>query len=99
VEERADLAGSLIESLEESQDSSVDATWDEEVTRRMADIDSGKVTPVSLEEARQRLSSTLEWGWPILAGLVYARVGLVFASLLLLGQVAGPQQPGPWVKL
>ena len=60
VSERADLAGSLIESLDDTQDESVEAAWDEEVARRMADIDSGAVKPVSLEDARRRLSSALE---------------------------------------
>jgi len=59
VSERADLAGSLIESLDDTQDESVAAAWDEEVARRMADIDCGAVKPVSLEEARRRLLSTL----------------------------------------
>ena len=60
VAERADLAGSLIESLDDTQDESVASAWDEEVARRMADIDSGTVKPVSLEDARRRLSSALE---------------------------------------
>jgi putative addiction module component (TIGR02574 family) len=60
VEERADLAGSLIESLDDTEDESLSAAWDEEVARRMAEIDSGKVKPVSLEEARRRLSSAIE---------------------------------------
>jgi putative addiction module component (TIGR02574 family) len=60
VSERADLAGSLIESLDDTQDESVQAAWDEEVARRMADIDSGAVKPVLLEEARRRLLSALE---------------------------------------
>src|SRR5271163_458710 len=60
VSERADLAGSLIESLDETHDPSVEAAWDEEVQRRMADIDSGKVKPITREEARRRLSSALE---------------------------------------
>jgi putative addiction module component (TIGR02574 family) len=60
VAERADLAGSLIESLDDTQDESVAAAWDEEVARRMADIESGAVKPVSLEEARRRLLSALE---------------------------------------
>jgi len=59
VRERADLAGSLIESLDETHDPAVEAAWDEEIARRMADIDSGRVKPISLEEAR-RLSSTVE---------------------------------------
>ena len=41
------------------QDESVEAAWDEEVARRMADIDSGAFKPVSLEEARRRLLSAL----------------------------------------
>jgi putative addiction module component (TIGR02574 family) len=60
VSERADLAGSLIESLDDTQDESVEGAWDEEAARRMADIDSGAVKPVSLEEARRRLLSALE---------------------------------------
>jgi putative addiction module component (TIGR02574 family) len=60
VSERADLAGSLIESLDNTQDESVQAAWDEEVTRRMADIDSGAVKPVLLEDPRRRLLSALE---------------------------------------
>ncbi len=60
VSERADLAGSLIESLDDTQDESVEAAWDEEVARRMADVDSGTVKAVSLEEARRRLLSALE---------------------------------------
>jgi putative addiction module component (TIGR02574 family) len=60
VAERADLAGSLIESLDDAQDECVAAAWDEEVARRMAEIDSGAVKPVSLEEARRRLLSALE---------------------------------------
>jgi putative addiction module component (TIGR02574 family) len=60
VAERAELAGSLIESLEEAEDESVKAAWDEEIYRRMQDLDSRKVKPVSLEEARRRLSSAIE---------------------------------------
>ena len=60
VAERAELAGSLIESLDEADDESVKAAWDEEITRRMEDLDSGRVKPVSLEEARRRLSSSIE---------------------------------------
>lgn len=56
VAERAELAASLIGSLENAQDKSVEAAWDEEVARRMADLDSAKVEPVSLENARQHLS-------------------------------------------
>ena len=60
VEERAELAGTLIESLETTEDASVEAAWDAEVVRRMEQLDSGSVKPVSLEEARRRLSSAIE---------------------------------------
>lgn len=60
VNERADLAGSLIESLDKAEDDSVAAAWEQEIARRMAEIDSGKVKPVSLEEARRRLASAVE---------------------------------------
>jgi len=60
VEERADLANSLLESLDDATDPSVEAAWQAEIVRRMEEIDSGKVKPVSLAEARRRLSSALE---------------------------------------
>jgi putative addiction module component (TIGR02574 family) len=60
VAERAELAGSLIESLDEELDQSVRAAWDAEIARRMEDLESGKVEPVSLEEARRRFSSAME---------------------------------------
>lgn len=60
VDERADLASSLIESLDDSEDDSVAAAWDEEVARRMADLDSGKVKPILLQEAQRRLSYAIE---------------------------------------
>jgi putative addiction module component (TIGR02574 family) len=60
VEERAELAGYLIDSLDSSEDESVEAAWDVEIARRMEDLDSGRVKPVSLEEARRRLSSAIE---------------------------------------
>jgi putative addiction module component (TIGR02574 family) len=60
VTERAELAGSLIESLDETSDESVKAAWDQDVARRMEEIDSGKVKPLSLEKARRRLSFLME---------------------------------------
>jgi len=60
VAERAELAGSLIESLDEAGDESVKAALNEEIARRMEDLDSGKVQPISLCEARRRLSSAIE---------------------------------------
>jgi putative addiction module component (TIGR02574 family) len=58
--ERADLAGSLIESLDEAEDGAVEAAWEAEIVRRMEELDSGKVKPIPLGEVRRRLSSAIE---------------------------------------
>jgi len=60
VEERTDLAAQILESLDSSNDPSVQAAWQAEIERRMADIDSGVVKPISLDEFQRRLKSTLE---------------------------------------
>jgi len=60
VEERADLAAQILESLEASDDPSVQAAWQAEIERRMADVDSGAVKPISLDEFQRRLKSSLE---------------------------------------
>jgi putative addiction module component (TIGR02574 family) len=60
AEERADLASTLIDSLDATVDENVEAAWQEEISRRMDDLDSGRVKPVSLEEFRRRLSSAAE---------------------------------------
>lgn len=60
VADRAELAGSLIESLDSAEDESVKAAWEEEVARRMQELDSGAVKPVTLEQARRRLRSAIE---------------------------------------
>ena len=60
VSERAELAGSLIESLDDAEDPSVETAWDAEIIRRMDELDWGRVKPVLLEEARRRLSSAIE---------------------------------------
>lgn len=58
-QDRATLAGFLIESLEGPSDSDVDALWAAEIERRVADIDSGRETSVPWEEVRQRLLERL----------------------------------------
>ena len=51
--DRADLAASLIESLDRPFDSDAQTAWAEEVCRRLAELDSGTVRPVPWDEARQ----------------------------------------------
>jgi putative addiction module component (TIGR02574 family) len=59
-EARAALAGSLLESLdEEPADEGVEAAWNEEIKRRIEEIDSGKVQMIPYEEVRRRLAALL----------------------------------------
>jgi putative addiction module component (TIGR02574 family) len=60
VAERAELAGSLIDSLDSSKDKSVRAAWQAEIERRMDDLDSAKVKPIPIKQARRRLASAIE---------------------------------------
>jgi putative addiction module component (TIGR02574 family) len=50
--ERADLAGSLIDSLDDTVDENAEAAWQEEIVRRLEDVQSGKVTTTSWDEVR-----------------------------------------------
>jgi putative addiction module component (TIGR02574 family) len=52
--ERADLAASLLDSLDEGQDDAVDEAWAEEIKRRIEDVDSGRVKTIPWSEARKR---------------------------------------------
>jgi putative addiction module component (TIGR02574 family) len=55
-DERATLAGLLIESLESGPaDAGVEEAWEAEVERRMADYRAGRVQTVGWSELRERL--------------------------------------------
>ena len=58
VDERAALANTLLDSLEETGES-VQAAWDEEVARRMQDLQAGKAVTVPWEELHQELLAML----------------------------------------
>lgn len=53
-EDRADLAGRLLHTLEPA-DPDVEEAWRAEIRKRMEELDSGAVQPVSAEEARKRI--------------------------------------------
>jgi hypothetical protein len=53
------LAGSLLESLDETVDEGAEAEWQKEIALRMQELDSGKVRPVAWAEARQQISAIL----------------------------------------
>jgi putative addiction module component (TIGR02574 family) len=51
-QERADLACSLMDSLDSVVDADAEAAWAEEIERRVADLESGKVKTVPWEKVR-----------------------------------------------
>lgn len=58
AEARADLAASLIESLDDSApDAGVEEAWAVEIERRLAEVDSGAVKPIPWHVARARIEA------------------------------------------
>lgn len=60
--DRAALAGSLLESLDQVVDADAEIAWRNEISRRISDLDSGKAKTVPWEELRSRLSARLANG-------------------------------------
>ena len=58
-EERAELALSLIESLDGPADAELDEAWRREIERRLAQIDGGEVRPIPGDEVFARLRRRL----------------------------------------
>ena len=54
-EERGDLAAKLIESLDPAPDPDADAAWEEEIRRRLEEINQGFVQTVPWPEARRQI--------------------------------------------
>ena len=54
VEERAELATSLIDSLDDAADADVEAAWQEEIARRLEDVRAGRARMVTWDEVRSR---------------------------------------------
>jgi putative addiction module component (TIGR02574 family) len=54
-EERAALAGELIQSLETEVDADAEATWSDEIRTRLERVDAGKARTISWSEARRRI--------------------------------------------
>ena len=51
---RADLASSLIDSLDETLDDDVEAAWQQEIAHRVEELESGKVRTIPWTEVRRR---------------------------------------------
>ena len=54
-EERAELVGMLLESLDIIEDEGVEAAWLTEIERRLSELDSGTVKNVPWTEVRARV--------------------------------------------
>jgi putative addiction module component (TIGR02574 family) len=59
AEARAALAGSLLDSLEDTVDASAEEMWSQEIERRIEELDSGKVKPIPWAEARRQIAAIL----------------------------------------
>ena len=59
VAARAALAGSLLESLDETVDVAAEEEWQKEIARRIQELDSGRVKPIEWVEARRQISAIL----------------------------------------
>jgi putative addiction module component (TIGR02574 family) len=53
--ERAELAGLLLQSLEEDSDDGIEEAWAGEIARRMADYRAGRIKTISWQEVRANL--------------------------------------------
>lgn len=62
AEARAALAGRLLDSLDETVDEAAEQEWDKEIARRIQELDSGKVKPISWAEARRQIAAILNGG-------------------------------------
>jgi putative addiction module component (TIGR02574 family) len=57
-EDRAELAGRLLASIEEESDEGVEEAWAAEIERRMADFRAGRVKTIPWSELRAHLHRT-----------------------------------------
>jgi putative addiction module component (TIGR02574 family) len=58
--ERADLACTLMDSLDTAVDENVEVAWQEETRRRIEDVRSGKVSLVPWDDVRERARRVLD---------------------------------------
>jgi putative addiction module component (TIGR02574 family) len=57
--ERADLARSLVSSLDGPADADAESAWDAEILRRLAEVDAGTAELIDREELRQRMRARM----------------------------------------
>jgi len=56
-EARAALAGSLLDSLDQTIDEDAESAWETEIAARLKELDEGRVRVVPWVEARRRIDS------------------------------------------
>lgn len=61
-EERAALAGELIQSLDLEVDANAEAAWSAEIRARLDQVDAGTAVTVSWAEARRRIHAAAQRG-------------------------------------
>ncbi|HEY6930615.1 MAG TPA: addiction module protein [Thermoanaerobaculia bacterium] len=59
-EARAAVASRLIESLDPDIDENAEAAWSAEISRRLAELDSGAVKTIPWEEARRLILGSVD---------------------------------------
>jgi len=56
AEARAALAGTLLDSLDETVDKDAESAWEAEISVRLKEIDEGKLNLIPWAEARARIT-------------------------------------------
>ena len=59
---RADIAGTLLRSLDVPEEAGVDAAWAVEVEQRLREVDSGEARLIPWERVRRRLEAAVNRG-------------------------------------
>lgn len=58
-QERAELAHALVQSLDSPIDDAVEEAWDNEIAKRIAEIDRGQAKLLSREEFRRKIQARI----------------------------------------
>jgi putative addiction module component (TIGR02574 family) len=62
ADDRAALAGSLLDTLDETVDTDVEASWQDEIALRIQELDAGNGKTVPWTEVRRQLAAKLPHG-------------------------------------
>ena len=62
VEARAALAGSLLDTLDETVDEDAESSWEAEIASRIEQLDTGRTKSIPWTEVRRRIAAKLSQG-------------------------------------